>query len=107
MSHHGRNGRGGRLALTAARAAAWTLVLTLGVAPAAVEAQETPGGVAPVSAPSGAPVPVPGPGVAVTGPTAGAVGTAVVAPAVDVPAGAAAVSLLPPSVQVVRFQGPE
>src|SRR5439155_24439186 len=70
MSHQGTNGRGDRLAVTALAAAGLTLVIALGVASAAVEAQETRGRLPQGSASVAAPLPAPAPGRAVTGPAA-------------------------------------
>ncbi len=104
MSQHGTNGQDGRIARTDPRGAGWTLAVLLGVALVPVQAQRPPGPRPPVVAPTV----VPAPGVPpAAGPAGDAAGTAVVAPATGAAGVAAPVSVLPPDVQVVRFQGPE
>ncbi|MGP0064647.1 MAG: hypothetical protein ACLQGP_13750 [Isosphaeraceae bacterium] len=87
--------------MTARPVALLTLVVALSVVAARVEAQESVGSIPAGSAPSAAAT-----GVAVVGP-AMADGGLPSAPA-DAPAAAGpAVPVLPPEIQVVRFQGPE
>jgi uncharacterized repeat protein (TIGR01451 family) len=95
MSQQGKPGRDARPARMAPRRSRATLAVVLGVALVPVQAQETP------------PPPPPASGVTVTPAPALAPGVAVVGPATAAAAAAAPVVVLPPDVQVVRFQGPE
>jgi uncharacterized repeat protein (TIGR01451 family) len=105
MSRQNSNGRGGRFAMKVLRAAFPTLVVALSVAATKVEAQESEGRRPADAAPS-----APATGVAVVGPAMADGGPPVTtAPAAEAADGAngPAVPILPPDIQVVRFQGPE
>src|SRR5262249_12114451 len=93
MSQHGKNGEDARLARMDPQGAGWTLAVMLGVAlaPVQVQAQQPP---PPAAGLTVAPAPAPAGGVAVVG------------PATEVAAATAPMIVVPPEVQVVRFQGP-
>src|SRR5947209_7381711 len=97
-----RPGWNGRFATGAPRSAGLTLLIAMAAGGVSAHAQQGPQGIAPAPATVAAP-----PGTAVVGPPAAAAGPAVASPIADPNAGGPNPVVLPPDVQVVRFQGPE
>jgi uncharacterized repeat protein (TIGR01451 family) len=95
------------MAIPALAAIHWSLMIQLGLIAGAAAAQESPARMPQVS-PAVAPhAPAPPDGHAVVGPAAGPGGSPVIRPGDPTTGAAPATPVLPPEIQVVRFQGPE